>query len=315
MLSEGSAARQQAGGTFSDLFDRGSFANRFPTFVWYIAVQLIALATLPIGLLLFSRLPDRGYLLTKVLGLLFVGYLAWLLASLRILDFSPGGLWLMIVVVGAVSGLVAWRGRVGVVDFFRRRWRLILFCEVLFLVAFLSFYGVRAWNPDLWHPWRGGEKPMDFAYLNAVTRSTEMPPYDPWFAGGHLNYYYFGQFQIASITKITGVLPSTAFNLAIALVFALTVGGAFSVVYNLAASRGGGGDRAPPSIPGGPYLAGITGAVFVAVIGNLDGAVQMGQVVWRFTFGEGSGRAVRLLEEQPRHRHILPGRAQLLRRL
>ena len=288
MLSEESAARQQAGGTFSDLFDRGSFANRFPTFVWYIAVQVIALAALPIGLLLFRRLPDRGYLLTKVLGLLFVGYLAWLLASLRILDFSPGGLWLMILVVGAVSGLVAWRGRVGVVDFFRRRWRLILFCEALFLVAFLSFYGVRAWNPDLWHPWRGGEKPMDFAYLNAVTRSTEMPPYDPWFAGGHLNYYYFGQFQIASITKITGVLPSTAFNLAIALIFALTVGGAFSIVYNLAASRGGGGDRAPPSIPGGPYLAGITGAVFVAVIGNLDGAVQMGQAVWRFTFGEGA---------------------------
>ena len=288
MLSEESAARQQAGGTFSDLFDRGSFANRFPTFVWYIAVQIIALAALPIGLLLFRRLPDRGYLLSKVLGLLFVGYLAWLLASLRILDFTPGGLWLMIVVVAAVSGLVAWRGRVGVVDFFRQRWRLILFCEVLFLVAFLSFYGVRAWNPDLWQPWRGGEKPMDFAYLNAVTRSTEMPPYDPWFAGGHLNYYYFGQFQIASLTKITGVLPSTAFNLAIALVFALTVGGAFSIVYNLAASRGGGGDRAPPSIPGGPYLAGITGAVFVAVIGNLDGAVQLGQAVWRFTFGEGA---------------------------
>ena len=113
MLSEESAARQQAGGTFSDLFDRGSFANRFPTFVWYIAVQIIALAALPIGLLLFGRLPDRGYLLTKVLGLLFVGYLAWLLASLRILDFTPGGLWLMIIVVGAISGLVAWRGRVG----------------------------------------------------------------------------------------------------------------------------------------------------------------------------------------------------------
>ena len=288
MLSEESAARQQAGGTFSDLFDRDGFSNRFPTFVWYIAIQIIALATLPIGLVLFSRLPDRGYLLTKVLGLLLVGYLAWLLASLRILDFSAGGLWLMIIVVALVSGLVVWRGRVRVIDFFRQRWRLILFCEALFLVAFLSFYGIRAWNPDLWHPWRGGEKPMDFAYLNAVTRSTEMPPYDPWFAGGHLNYYYFGQFQIASITKITGVLPSTAFNLAIALVFALTVGGAFSVVYNLAASRGGGGDRAPPSIPGGPYLAGITGAVFVAVIGNLDGAVQMGQAVWRFTFGEGA---------------------------
>ena len=297
MLSEESAARQQAGGTFSDLFDRGGFSNRFPTLVWYIAVQIIAFAALPIGLFLFHRLPDRGYLLSKVLGLLLVGYLAWLLASLRLLDFSPGGMWLMIVVVGAASGLVIWKGGVGVSDFFRQRWRLVLFCEALFLVAFLSFYGIRAWNPDLWHPWRGGEKPMDFAYLNAVTRSTEMPPYDPWFSGGHLNYYYFGQFQVASLTKITGVLPSTAFNLAVALVFALTVGGAFSIVYNLAASRGGGGDRAPPPSSGaaertpicsaGAYLAGMTGAFFVAVIGNMDGAVQLVQAAWRAVFGGG----------------------------
>ena len=193
----------------------------------------------------------------------------------------------MILAVALVSGLLVWRGGVDVLDFFRRRWKLILFCEAIFVVALVSFFGIRAWNPDLWHPWRGGEKPMDFAYLNAVTRSTEMPPYDPWFAGGHLNYYYFGQFQVASLTKLTGILPSTAFNLAIALVFALTVGGAFSLIYNLAASRNGGGDRAPPPSPSGPYLAGIAGAVFVAIIGNLDGMVQLVQAMWRVTFGDG----------------------------
>ena len=287
MLSNESVTRQQEGGTFSDLFERTSFANRTPGLVWYIAIQIIAFATLPVGLFLFRRLPDRGYLLSKVLGLLFVAYLAWLLASLGILDFSAGGLWLMIIVVAGVSGVVVWRGGVDVMDFFRRRWKLILFCEAIFVVALVSFYGIRAWNPDLWHPWRGGEKPMDFAYLNAVTRSTEMPPYDPWFAGGHLNYYYFGQLQVASLTKLTGILPSTAFNLAIALVFALTVAGAFSLVYNLAASRNGGGDRAPPPGPSGPYLAGMAGAVFVAIIGNLDGMVQLVQAVWRVTFGGG----------------------------
>ena len=287
MLSDESAARQQEGGTFSDIFERTSFANRAPGLVWYIAVQIIAFAVLPIGLFLFRRLPDGGYLLSKALGLLLVAYLAWLLASLRILDFSAGGLWLMILAVALVSGLLVWKGGGDVLDFFRRRWKLILFCEAIFVVALVSFFGIRAWNPDLWHPWRGGEKPMDFAYLNAVTRSTEMPPYDPWFASGHLNYYYFGQFQVASLTKLTGILPSTAFNLAIALVFALTVAGAFSLVYNLAASRNGDGDRAPPLSPSGPYLAGIAGAVFVAIIGNLDGMVQLVQAVWRVTFGGG----------------------------
>lgn len=287
MLSDESATRQQEGGTFSGIFDRSSLANRAPGLVWYIAVQVIAFAVLPIGLFLFRRLPDGGYLLSKALGLLLVAYLAWLLASLGILEFSAGGLWLMILVAALGSGLLVWRGGVDLVDFFRRRWKLILFCEALFVVALVSFYGIRAWNPDLWHPWRGGEKPMDFAYLNAVTRSTEMPPYDPWFAGGHLNYYYFGQFQVASLTKLTGILPSTTFNLAVALVFALTVGGAFSLVYNLAASRNGGGDRAPPPSPSGPYLAGMAAAVFVAIIGNLDGMVQLVQSLWRVTFGGG----------------------------
>ena len=114
------------------------------------------------------------------------------------------------------------------------------------MLAYLAFVLIRAANPDLWHPWRGGEKPMELAYFTAVARSSVLPPYDPWFAGGYLNYYYWGYFILSIPTRLTGIPPVIAFNLAVPTLFALTATGAGALAYYFVkAARAVSGEAGP----------------------------------------------------------------------
>ena len=302
LLPDEDLITQQEGGTFSDIVDRDSWANDLPVLAWLLVVEIIFLAALPFTMFIFRPLPDRGIVLARILGLLTVSYVAWLAVSLGWMDFSRSAVYVGLAVVSGLSLaalLFRWEEITG---FLKEHWRLLLFGEALFLAAFLGFVLLRNANPDLWHPYRGGEKPMELAYLTAVVRSTSLPPFDPWFAGGYLNYYYWGYFTISGIIRVTGILPTTAFNLAVPFFFALTLTGAYSLVFNLAegvrqrqrpptghAVTPPGTD--PPPVTGddrarlrrwiwSPIGAGLMAGLFTAVIGNLDGMVQMVQNTW-----------------------------------
>jgi len=292
LLDEALRRAQEAGGTFSAIFQRGDLANRLPVLVWWLAVQVLGLLAFPVAFVVFRGLHDRGYVLAKSLGILLVAYPVWLLASLRLLAFGRLSILLFMAVLAMISGSLAYARRQEIAEFWREQRRLILGGEVLFLAAYLAFVGIRMLNPDLWQPWFGGEKPMEFAFLNAITKSTYFPPYDPYYAGGYINYYYYGQYLIAFLIRLTGIVPTVAFNVAVPMLFALTVVNAFSITYNLVrgmsneATRERGNEGtliAHPSslitrhsslIP--PSFWALLGALFVAVIGNLTVPIQIG---------------------------------------
>ena len=206
------------------------------TLSWWFVLQLFTLAVLPLAWRLFARLPGRGYPLAKALGLLLVAYLLWLGATLHVLPNSFGG---AVVALLIVAGASWWLGR----DGWRRdadgarplaawlkanRW-LVLATELLFLFVLVGWAAFRAYNPDI----AGTEKPMEFAFVNGILRSPLFPPQDPWLSGYGISYYYFGYVMLAALVNLTGVDPAIAFNLGVALWYALVMIGAFGVVYDL----------------------------------------------------------------------------------
>ena len=262
MLSPSDRDVYARSGTWSAMFHPRDLANRLPVVAWLLAVELIGLAAFPLAYWLLPSLADRGYLLSKSLGVLLLAWISWLAASLRIGSYSRTEIALSLLGLFLLGAVLAWRQWRGMQSFLRERWPLLLVGEALFLAAFVFFLFIRMGNPDLWHPVTGGEKPMDFAYLNAVIKSPYFPPYDPWYAGGYINYYYFGQVIAATLIKLTGIVPWVAYNLAVPLFYALAALGAFSAVYHLVLSRG---QALSPRAVG----YGLLGVLFLGVIGNL----------------------------------------------
>ncbi len=198
--------------------------------LWYTLITALGWLAFPLAHLVFSSLPDRGYAFSRVFGLLVWGYLYWLLGVLGVLNNDYGGLLFCFSVLAAGS-IWAFRkqGKSLLVTSLKNHQQAIIHVELLFALAFFAFALVRGFNPDI----TGTEKPMELAFINAVIRSPQFPPFDPWMSGHAISYYYFGYVLVGMIAKSTLTSGGVAFNLALSLVFALSAVGAYGLLYNL----------------------------------------------------------------------------------
>ena len=232
------------------------------TLAWVLVIELMGLLGFALAFLLFSRLPDRGYTMSKALSLLLAGYLLWVLGLTGLAPNAP------LTVAGIlVAGLASfvwiyYRHWPAMERFIRTQWRFILLAEALFLCVFLVWLYIVSEVPAINHT----EKPMDFAFLTSILQSRFFPPDDPWLAGHSISYYYFGHFIMALPMKLAGIPSNVGYNLALATLPALVSIGVLGLAYNLVRLSGGG-------LRAGA-LTGIAAGFLVVVMGNLIGALE-----------------------------------------
>jgi len=203
--------------------------------IWWLTIFVIGLTTIPLCFTLFSRFIDKGYIFTKVLGIFISSYIIWLAANLHILPFNRLTILIVLIGLGLVN-LVIWAKRGGKNGRITLPWGLMILEECLFFATLAFWSYVRATEPSV----RGLEKFMDFGFVNSILRANFFPPLDMWltrspeYLGGYfINYYYYGHYVSAFLTKLSGIDPAVAYNLAMATLGAFTFALPFSLGMNL----------------------------------------------------------------------------------
>lgn len=263
-LSGAEQADYASGGRWTSTYDPGDIFNRAPLAWWYVALQAMAFPAMPIAYLVFRRFPDCGWALAKVTGLLLVSWIAWVFASADLIRVSPISIflaWLLVLFGGVLIGrhhLATLPGEL------RERWRWIVATEALFLVAFGGAAWLRALQPAFWQPTGNDETPFWFAIFNASARSPWFPAHDPWFSEGQLHLLNWGQAPWVMLTRLTGVLPHSTYNLALAGIFALSTITLWSVAATLIQRGGASATRAGWAALLAPVLAMLGSTLMLA---------------------------------------------------
>lgn len=233
--------------------------------LWYLLLAVLAFLALPIAYRFLPALPERGYAFLRPLGLLLWGFLFWMLGSFGLLANDAAGLLTALLLAGGLS-LWAWRSLPAgeLAAWLRTQRATLLGTELVFALAFAFMLYIRANIPQI----AGTEKPMELAFINAILHSPSLPPHDPWLSGFSISYYYFGYLMVAMLAKLLGVAGAVAFNIGVAMIFAMAATAAYGLLFNLLALY-------QPQLRRSLYWLAALATLFMLLLGNAEGLLEL----------------------------------------
>jgi uncharacterized membrane protein len=216
-------------------------------FQWWGTLFLVGAAAYPL-----TRKLGLSYSFSKAVGMAVVTFLVYLGGVLHIVPFTKLSIIssLLFVFIGGVVGNKGTKGTWGT--------KGIILDEIFFFLCLLLWSWVKAHEPSI----HNLEKFMDFGFTKSILNSRFFPAPDMWYAGGTINYYYFGHTVMAVLTKLSGIDLTYTFNLMLAAIFAFCFTMSFSI-----------GKQLTKKIFGG-----VLTAFLVTLAGNM-------QTIYAFTIG------------------------------
>lgn len=231
---------------------------------WWLVIFIIGVSFMPLTSIIFASFNDKGYFFSKPIGIAIVGYVLWVMSTLRIFKFTEISAIIILSLCILINILIAF--------FMNKKKNKIMFSkdiiktwimdEVVFIILLLIFIYLKTLRPAAY----GTEKFMDYGFMTSIMRCDYLPPEDFWFAGKKLNYYYIGQYFGAYLTKLSFLEVKYTYNLMLMTITTLGYLLTYSLVYNISKNY---------SIDNKEYrswiskLAGLISTLAVNLAGNL----------------------------------------------
>ena len=196
-------------------------------FSWWIMLYAYGWATFPVVAYFFRGFISTGYGFSKGLGILLTAGPVWLISYLGVFQsFNRPMTILMFIALAIICWSLKTTRKAAIISLSdNENLGHIVAEECLFILVFMFLCYCKGMNPTI----NGEEKFMDFAFLNSMVRYDGLPAKDPWLAGHSINYYYFGQYIFAYLTKMIGIKTSVAYTLSMVSAIVLPFSSAFSL--------------------------------------------------------------------------------------
>lgn len=244
-----------------------------PFFRWWVTVILLGVCCFPIARRICFSFQDKGWMISKVLGIAVTGFFMWVLGTIKCFPFQPNICWWIVLVFGiSCWGIKAFRYKKQDQKekknlCVHKMFSIILEEELLFLSVFLFWTYLAGFRPEAY----GTEKFMDYGFMKSLMRSTTLPPPDLWFSGKPINYYYGGQYFAVFLTKLTGTRVEESYHLMRTMVAAIGFVFPFILVRQMLADNRNIGKRTA-------IFGGILAGTVVSFGGNMH-YVLVGKII------------------------------------
>ncbi len=202
----------------------------FAIILWLIIIDISSFYILPIIFVTCTKLPDKGLGIFRLVGLGVFAFIMWILGSVFKVEYTQVNLILILLCLYVSSFLILKVGNVSISSFISSVCnKKLLKIEYTYFGVFLVFAIFKLLSPEIVF----GEKTMDLGFLNYFSRTTSLPPSDPWSIDNQMSYYFFGYFIFGLVHKLSSFPTAFGYNLTIATIAGILTTTLISLIFYL----------------------------------------------------------------------------------